>query len=342
MGRLLPPTTLYERRRDSVRDRPQPRGRGFGKVYWANWNGGIMSANLDGSGASQLFPTSGERLRRRGRSHGGHDLLGQLQSATKSGAAIWTAQVPRFCTTDPAEAPRAASRSTLRITRCTGRTSSLTRFVSEIWTARVGSVRHDSCPGSRGQPDRGRGLLRAGKIYWTNLNSGQVRSGNVDGSGATTLFTSPQASGPSIDPVAGKIYWTSWSPGGLDSGWEPGRLARCPTLFSGESASLFTAILKAPALSRARGPRGSGGAKTEKVHTCEGGENVSWASDVVGAFFYRAPTSVIYQWRRNGGDIATGQTFTPTQAGDYTCAVKATNEAGSTSQTSSVKKIKVK
>jgi PKD repeat protein len=44
----------------------------------------------------------------------------------------------------------------------------------------------------------------------------------------------------------------------------------------------------------------------------------------------------------NGSNIATGPTFTPTQAGDYTCTVTATNQAGSTSQTSSVKQVKAK
>ena len=70
---------------------------------------------------------------------------------------------------------------------------------------------------------------------------------------------------------------------------------------------------------------------------------MTWASDgAVGTFFYRAPTSVIYQWQKNGADIATGKMFTPTQEGNYTCAVKATNAAGSTSLTSPVKKIKAK
>jgi hypothetical protein len=49
-----------------------------------------------------------------------------------------------------------------------------------------------------------------------------------------------------------------------------------------------------------------------------------------------------YQWQRNGSSIATGQTFEPEVAGDYTCTVTATNQAGSTSQTSAVKKVKAK
>ena len=41
-------------------------------------------------------------------------------------------------------------------------------------------------------------------------------------------------------------------------------------------------------------------------------------------------------------EVATTRTYTPTLAGDYTCTVTATNQAGSTSQTSSVKKVKAK
>ncbi len=88
-------------------------------------------------------------------------------------------------------------------------------------------------------------------------------------------------------------------------------------------------------------PNISGGAKTGKELTCENG---TWAPDLLGAFLYRAPASFGgYQWQRNGSPIATGPTFTPSLAGDYTCTLTATNQAGSTpSQTSSVKKVKDK
>ena len=87
-------------------------------------------------------------------------------------------------------------------------------------------------------------------------------------------------------------------------------------------------------------PKISGGAKTGKELTCQKG---TWAPDLLGAFLYRAPASFAYQWQRNGSNIATGPTFTPSLAGDYTCTVTATNQAGSTpSQTSSVKKVKDK
>jgi PKD repeat protein len=83
----------------------------------------------------------------------------------------------------------------------------------------------------------------------------------------------------------------------------------------------------------------SGGAKTSRDLTCQNG---AWAPDLLASFVFRAPASFAYQWKLNGSNIATGPTFTPTQAGDYTCTVTATNQAGSTSQTSSVKQVKAK
>ena len=182
----------------------------------------------------------------------------------------------------------------------------------------------------------------AGKIYWTDLNAGTVRVGPLGGStvgAAQTLFNSSTPSGPAIDPTTNKIYWTSWTSG---SGIRVGNLdgtGTVSTLFSGESAALFAALVKAPVNTRL--PEISGGAKTGKELTCQKG---TWAPDLLGAFLYRAPASFgNYQWQKDGSPIATGQTFTPSLAGDYTCTLTATNQAGSTpSQTSSVKKVKDK
>jgi hypothetical protein len=62
----------------------------------------------------------------------------------------------------------------------------------------------------------------------------------------------------------------------------------------------------------------------------------TWAPDVLGSFLYRAPRSFAYQWRLNGTDISTANSahYTPTAPGSYSCRVTATNEAGSTAQTS--------
>jgi PKD domain len=58
---------------------------------------------------------------------------------------------------------------------------------------------------------------------------------------------------------------------------------------------------------------------------------------VLGASLYRAPQSFAYQWALNGADIpgASSGTYIPSSPGSYTCRVTATNQAGSSSQTSS-------
>ena len=94
------------------------------------------------------------------------------------------------------------------------------------------------------------------------------------------------------------------------------------TLFGGESTSLFAALLKAARDHQAPGDlrrsKGGQGAHLPKREL---------APDLLG----RSCTGlrpVDYQWKRNGSNIATGPTFTPTLTGDYTCTVTATNLVG--------------
>ena len=114
---------------------------------------------------------------------------------------------------------------------------------------------------------------------------------------AQTLFNSSTPSGPAIDPTTNKIYWTSWTSGlGIRVGNLDGT-GTVSTLFGGEGASLFAALVKAP-VNTVR-PEISGGAKTGKELTCQNG---TWAPDLLGAFLYRAPASFTYQWKRNGSE----------------------------------------
>ena len=177
----------------------------------------------------------------------------------------------------------------------------------------------------------------AGKIYWTDLGSGLVRVGPLGGSGvgpAQTLFSGETPSGPAIDPTTNKIYWTSFQSG---SGIRVGNLdgsGTASTLFNGEGASLFAALVKAPV--NTEPPTIFGGDEVGSELTCQNG---TWASDLLASFLFRAPASFTFQWQRNGSNIATGPTFTPDMPGDYACTVTATNQAGSTSATSAVKTV---
>jgi hypothetical protein len=62
----------------------------------------------------------------------------------------------------------------------------------------------------------------------------------------------------------------------------------------------------------------------------------TWGPDLPGAQLYRAPASLTTQWSREGTEIpgATSSELIAETAASYTCAVTATNNAGSTTQTS--------
>jgi hypothetical protein len=170
----------------------------------------------------------------------------------------------------------------------------------------------------------------AGKIYWANQTaSGAIRVGNLAGGGSPqSLFTAESFPvGVAIDPAAGKIYWSNGSTmrvGNLAGGGLP------QNLHAGSNPN-FLALLRAPA--GAGAPQIAGGSTVGSVLSCSRG---SWASDLLGALLYRAPRSFAYEWSLNGSDIAgaTSSSFAATAPGSYACRVTATNQAGSTLQTS--------
>jgi hypothetical protein len=182
----------------------------------------------------------------------------------------------------------------------------------------------------------------ARKIYWTNFVNGvggAIRVGNLDGSGTPqNLFAgeNPASTGESpasvaIDPAASKIYWKN--DGYPNTGIRVGNLdgSGTPSTLFGVGDPGYVALLRSPA--GAGAPQVSGGSAVGSVLSCSQG---SWASDLGGGFLYRAPRSFAYQWSLNGADIpgATASSYTASTGGSYTCRVTATNQAGSTAQTS--------
>ncbi len=273
------------------------------KIYWANFSTSeIWVGNLDGTGTASI-------------------LFTDPPGSGPSGVAIDPAGGKIYWTNQPTDQ--------VRVGNLNGSGSASTLFGSD---ALVPSA-EDNPIGVAVDP-------AAGKIYWTDLAAGAVRVGPLGGSTvgtATTLFnvTTFGPSGPAIDPTASppKIYWAGWQSGaGIQSGnLDP--IGGPTPLFSGEGNSLFTAVLKAPAPADPAEPpeisEGFGGQLT-----CSQG---SWAPDLLGAFLYRAPAEFDFQWQKVGdGDIPgeMASTFMPTDPGDYTCTVTATNQAGSASQTS--------
>jgi hypothetical protein len=189
-------------------------------------------------------------------------------------------------------------------------------------------------------PNKPHGLAvdpTAGRIYWANDNN-TISYANLDGSGGggelnLSGATPSGAVGLAIDHEAGRLYWGNLgndtiSYVNLDGSGGGGQLN-----LSGATSSdpRFLALLRAP--SGVRAPQIAGGSSAGPVLTCSQG---AWAPDLLGAFLYRAPQSLAYQWSRDGVEIggATETSYTAHVPGDYRCRVTATNEAGSTSQTS--------
>jgi len=274
------------------------------KVYWANYSTNeIRVGNLQGTGASTLFTEPG------GSAPSG------VAIDPRAGKVYWTNQF-----TDQ-----------VRVGNIDGSGTASTLFGRD---AAVPTVERNPI-GVALNP-------AAGKIYWTDLGNccggpGQVRVGNLDGTGASTLFGDEVSPGGlAIDPEANKVYWATFGGGAIRSGNLNGT-GTALSLFDRESNPLFAALLRKPLSIEA--PEVLGGAKTGKVHVCSSG---SWAPDLLGGFLYRVPASFAYRWEKDGLVIATGATFTPAAAGNYTCTVTARNLAGETSRTSAVKKVKVK
>jgi DNA-binding beta-propeller fold protein YncE len=176
------------------------------------------------------------------------------------------------------------------------------------------------------------------KIYWTNVDS-TIAYANLDGSGGGGQLNLSGATdeggiGMAIDPPTGRIYWGNLGNGTISYANLDGSGGGAQLNVSGANAnqSRFVALLRSP--SGAGPPQISGGSSAGSVLSCSQG---SWAPDLLGSFFYRAPQTLAYQWSRHGADIAgaTGNAYTPGgRGGNYSCRVTATNQAGSTSQTS--------
>jgi DNA-binding beta-propeller fold protein YncE len=180
-----------------------------------------------------------------------------------------------------------------------------------------------------------------GKIYWANKtnNTHPISFANLNDTGGggnlkVTGATADGASGVAIDPEAGKIYWANFdgntiSFANLNGTGGGGELKT--TGATAPNGAALPALVKAP-LATAK-PKISGGSTVGSKLSCSKGK---WASDLLESFLYQRPVSFSDAWSRNGKPIsgATTNSITASSAGTYTCTVTATNQAGSTKNTS--------
>ena len=176
----------------------------------------------------------------------------------------------------------------------------------------------------------------AGRIYWANQGGNKISFANLNGSGggdlSTTGATVNTPTGVAVDPAAGRIYWANFLANTISytnlDGSGGGDL---PTAGATLNHSVFPILLQAP---RGAGvPVVSGGAVVGATLSCTQG---TWVPDLPASFDYRAAQSFRYGWSKGGTPIvgATSNLITASSPGSYTCQVTASNQTGSTAQSS--------
>jgi hypothetical protein len=171
------------------------------------------------------------------------------------------------------------------------------------------------------------------RIYWTNFG-GAIRSANLSGGDLKTVASPLEnAIGIALDADRGRIYWGDFLENQIDAGNldNTGR-EKVNTGSGNTQAPFFVALLEAPMPAAA--PTLSGDGRGSAPLSCSTG---AWASDLSGAFLFRAPHTFAYRWLRNGAAVAGATQSTllaDPRGGTYQCEVTAQNHAGSAEQTS--------
>jgi putative pyrroloquinoline-quinone binding quinoprotein len=303
------------------------------KIYWADTtSGAIRVANLDGTGARDLYtgetqasgvaidPAAGRIYWADAVSGTGTIRVGNLDGTGAAGTLFAGESYPVGLTIDPAAGKiywGSYDTFKIRVGNLNG-TGASDLFTGENYPTQLAI-----------DP-------AAGKLYWTDEFAGTVRVGNLDGTGAASLYSGEgDVGGVAIDPSTGKIYWSDWNHGTVRVGSLNGA-APAQSLYTGETDPWMLALLRAPLGTGA--PQVAGGTGIGQTLTCSPG---TWAPDLLGAFLYRAPQRVVYQWTAGGAPIAgaTTSSLVVSSPGEYRCERIATNAAGSTTQTSAARSI---
>jgi hypothetical protein len=166
------------------------------------------------------------------------------------------------------------------------------------------------------------------RLFWLSLVG--LGGGVVDRTNAAV----EEPYGLAFDPSIGRFYW-----GNYDSELGIPAAIGTATLTPGGGGGINITtpvaegpqdpiVLKSPTAVSAPQVTASGTALS-----CSTG---AWSQDYVGSYVYGAPEGYGYQWSKDGQSItgATGTTLGATASGSYTCAVTATNQFGSATQTS--------
>jgi DNA-binding beta-propeller fold protein YncE len=328
------------------------------KIYWANGSGlhGVSYANLDGTGGGGDLPTSAGTV-------SGPIGLAIDPAAGPAGRVYWgnandntiayanldgsggdlldttgaTVNSPSAVAVDPAAGRIYWSNN--------GDDSHPISYANLNGTGGGGDL---NASGATASGVYGMAIDKAAdKVYVTGYSNDVISYANLNGSGGGDLNTGSATvdcpTGGAIDPGAGKLWWANYC-GGTSakisfaslSGGSGGDLATTGAAVNGPN---YVALLEKP--SNTTAPAISGTPAAGHDLSCTQG---SWAADLLGGNFYRAPVSYAYQWLKDNVAISgeTSSTYAA-QAGDvghaFKCRVTATNLGGNTAATSTAKTI---
>ncbi len=186
----------------------------------------------------------------------------------------------------------------------------------------------------------------AGRLNYT-VNSNAFGYANLNGSGGGSIATTGAVVnspwGLAYDPALARLYWANESQSGTGANVNAfgftgsGGTGNLTIATAPVNAPQDPLIIKSPVGTAV--PALARDAKAPAALTCSQG---TWGADYPGSFVYQAPRTYAYQWTLNGAPIAGATTtaYTATKAGAYACVVSATNQSGSTAQTSAAATVK--
>ncbi len=147
----------------------------------------------------------------------------------------------------------------------------------------------------------------------------------------TTGVTPHEPNGLAVDPETGKIYWANKDTISFANLNDTGGGGTLNTTGATTNGAGLPVLLNAPSGTGA--PVISGDTTVGSALSCSQGV---WAPELLPAFDYLAPQGFAYSWSENGTPIAGASTssITASTPGSYSCTVTASNQAGSTPQSS--------
>ncbi len=184
----------------------------------------------------------------------------------------------------------------------------------------------------------------SGQIFWAESEISAIFSGGISSTFKETVNvgTAPvnEPQGVAYDPALNRAYWANWGNEDVATNaigfWGPASGLGGITPAVKVQLPQDVLVIKPPAAAAA----------IPQLTVVDGRLQCSqgtWGRDFVSSFVYQSPRSFSYGWTFNGSPIAgaTESSFVPSISGSYACVVTATNQAGSTSQTSVPSAVKV-